>query len=282
MFLVNLILDYITTIIRHLAEKILSLIRACALIIQKFAGNNGSEKITKFFSGIKNYTGKDRNNAWRLDEFSQIFAKYGLGGGGDDGGDDGDKKKDDPFYDKYGASPYPFVSILLNLIRQLLDTFIPMFFEWSDAYLSNVRITALDLAVTGLTPRECLEWFIEGFNTLNIRLLESIIMIGQYIERIRNFIIRYIVSDSSLDDWFLSLEREFRSFVTHQRIFFEITYPSMRRITSLLRRRSHNVAWVLRNLTRISNYRSGLIRTTVTNISYYLDNLYRALRDLFK
>jgi hypothetical protein len=63
MFLVNLILDHITTIIRHLGEKIFSLIRACALIVQKFAGNNDSEKITKFFSRIKNYTGKDRNNA---------------------------------------------------------------------------------------------------------------------------------------------------------------------------------------------------------------------------
>jgi hypothetical protein len=154
--------------------------------------------------------------------------------------------------------------------------------EWSSTYLSNYRLTTQDLSTTALTPRECLEWFIDGFNALNIRLLESTIMIRQYIERIRDYIIRYLDSDSSLDAWFLSLEREYRSFIMHQRTFFDITYPSMRRITSLLRRRSHNVGWVMRNISRISNYRSELIRTTVVNIRYYLDNLYTILRDIFK
>ena len=168
MFLVNLILDHITTIIRHLGVKIFSLIRACALIIQKFAGNNDSEKITKFFIELKIILVKIKimHDDWMnlakyllnmvLEEVVMMVVMMEI------------KRKMTHFSISTGASPYPFVYILLNLIRQLLDTFIPIFFQWADTYLSNVRLTTLDLAVTGLTPRECLEWFIEGFNTLNI------------------------------------------------------------------------------------------------------------------
>jgi hypothetical protein len=162
-----------------------------------------------------------------------------------------------------------------------MDNFIRRFLVWADWYLNNSRVSIQTISASGLTLREYIQWFLEGFNELNIRLLESTIMIHQYIERVREFIIRYLNSDSVLDEWFLSLENAYHRFIVTQRIFFEITYPSMRRLTNLLRR-SDNVEWVIRNLYRISNYRSRLIRSTVADIRVHLENLRRIMEDIFR
>ena len=169
-----------------------------------------------------------------------------------------------------------------------MNVFIPNFVDWANSFLRNAYRSIESITGTGpgLTFNEYIAWFRNGYNEIDIRLSESLIMMNQYIEQIREFIITYLNHSTSVaEEWFLSMEDAYHRFWSAQRQFYGFNWITRRRVVDIIRmvrRIPHSRAWLMRTLHRVSSQRVQHVMYLISSVRVHLVNLRDILRNIFK
>ncbi len=233
--------------------------------------------IRNHFSNI--YYHKGNIGTWDVSSWDKIVRNNSSSGNGGD-----DDRNKDFFYWKFGKSPKWIFLLLLRIIQQMLSMFIPAI---------NNAIRQFEVSL--------LQGLESGFNLINnigqesfnfnflvnfdfalhnfvIRVLESISMIGQLIERIRDYIIKVLeVLDPSctlLDNPILDLERELPQLVrTSQNI-----YHWSRRISWHIDRNRRGLSRLYLDTIRYIN--TNQVIMGIRSVILRLKQIYEIIKDM--
>lgn len=273
--LVNPIFGCIKRIVNWFSLKIKN-------IADNNSSNSGGGDITSLYNIIKNYNGS--NGGWDVSSLKKAaLNNSGSNGEGDDGDDDDDRNRDKFFTKDRTISPLPILQRMLEIIRQIIYNYIPMFrnslaeFEAAVTSLASRSLAGITHIVQSPT------WFLDSFRNalidFNIRILESYIMLNQEIERLRQFIIDN-VSSSVLDSAFILLETELEELGDAIRSDTNDLY------LKILEALQHNRGRLINNIQLIRQYLIenndyiSYIWDSITDFNQMYEKLCRIIRDL--